>query len=204
MIFHDFTRFIILHLGYDCRHDHHGPNHGITTFDDIIFSMMTVFQCITMEGWTDILYFANDAIGASMNWVFFFLLVIVGSFFMLNLVLGVLSGEFAKERERVENRRTFLKLRKRQQLERELDGYLNWIEKAEEIILADEDWSCKWVESDRCCFSGVSFFGLNHNLILSKFFQTKKVYICKCLKLKLRHKLTIPAFNRPYFCTPLK
>ena len=30
--------------GYDCRHDHHGPNHGITTFDDIIFSMMTVFQ----------------------------------------------------------------------------------------------------------------------------------------------------------------
>ena len=53
-----------------------------------------------------------------MNWVFFFLLVIVGSFFMLNLVLGVLSGEFAKERERVENRRTFLKLRKRQQLER--------------------------------------------------------------------------------------
>ena len=49
--------------GYECRHDHHGPNHGITTFDDIIFSMMTVFQCITMEGWTDILYFANDAIG---------------------------------------------------------------------------------------------------------------------------------------------
>ena len=49
---------------------------------------------------------------------------------MLNLVLGVLSGEFAKERERVENRRTFLKLRKQQQLERELDGYLQWIEKA--------------------------------------------------------------------------
>ena len=59
-----------------------------------------------------------------MNWVFFFLLVIVGSFFMLNLVLGVLSGEFAKERERVENRRTFLKLRKRQQLERNLGSNL--------------------------------------------------------------------------------
>ena len=58
---------------------------------------------------------------------------------MLNLVLGVLSGEFAKERERVENRRTFLKLRKQQQLERELDGYLQWIEKAEEIIMAEED-----------------------------------------------------------------
>ena len=53
--------------------------------------------------------------------------------------MGVLSGEFAKERERVENRRTFLKLRKQQQLERELDGYLQWIEKAEEIIMAEED-----------------------------------------------------------------
>ena len=51
------------------------------------------------------MYFANDAIGASMNWLFFMLLVIIGSFFMLNLVLGVLSGEFAKERERVEKER---------------------------------------------------------------------------------------------------
>lgn len=31
--------------------------------------------------------------------------------------------EFAKERERVENRRAFLKLRRQQQIERELNGY---------------------------------------------------------------------------------
>lgn len=29
-----------------------GPNYGITSFDNIFFSMLTVFQCITMEGWT--------------------------------------------------------------------------------------------------------------------------------------------------------
>ena len=74
-------------------------------------------------------YYEIQYNSSSMNWAYFFLLVIIGSFFMLNLVLGVLSGEFAKERERVENRRTFLKLRKQQQLERELDGYLQWIEK---------------------------------------------------------------------------
>lgn len=38
--------------------------------------------------------------------------------------------EFAKERERVENRRAFLKLRRQQQIERELNGYLEWICKA--------------------------------------------------------------------------
>lgn len=41
-----------------------------------------------------------------------------------------LHSEFAKERERVENRRAFLKLRRQQQIERELNGYLEWIFKA--------------------------------------------------------------------------
>ena len=40
---------------------------------------------------------------------------------------GVLSGEFAKERERVENRREFIKLRRQQQIQRELEGYMEWI-----------------------------------------------------------------------------
>lgn len=40
------------------------------------------------------------------------------------------SREFAKERERVENRQTFLKLRRQQQLEKELNGYVEWICKA--------------------------------------------------------------------------
>ena len=45
-------------------------------------------------------------------------------------VLCFICREFAKERERVENRRAFLKLRKQQQIERELNGYLEWICKA--------------------------------------------------------------------------
>ncbi|XP_046452679.1 voltage-dependent calcium channel type A subunit alpha-1-like isoform X9 [Daphnia pulex] len=121
-----------------CLEKWEGPNFGITSFDNIGFAMLTVFQCITMEGWTSILYWTNDALGSSYNWVYFVPLIVIGSFFMLNLVLGVLSGEFAKERERVENRQAFLKLRRQQQLERELNGYVEWICKAEEVILAEE------------------------------------------------------------------
>ena len=80
--------------------------------------MLTTFQVVTMEGWTQIMYAVselvidrawiecqvlccglsllspqtNDAEGSSSNWMFFFPLIILGSFFMLNLVLGVLSG----------------------------------------------------------------------------------------------------------------
>ncbi|MCI4385496.1 hypothetical protein PGIGA_G00051240 [Pangasianodon gigas] len=125
--------------GTTCRKYWLGPNYGITQFDNILFAILTVFQCITMEGWTDLLYYSDDASGSAWNWMYFVPLIIIGSFFMLNLVLGVLSGEFAKERERVENRSEFLKLRRQQQIERELNGYLEWICKAEEVILADED-----------------------------------------------------------------
>ncbi|XP_048022435.1 voltage-dependent N-type calcium channel subunit alpha-1B isoform X7 [Megalobrama amblycephala] len=125
--------------GTVCQEYWKGPNYGITNFDNILFAILTVFQCITMEGWTDVLYHANDASGNTWNWLYFIPLIIIGSFFMLNLVLGVLSGEFAKERERVEKRQEFLKLRRQQQIERELTGYLEWICKAEEVLLAEED-----------------------------------------------------------------
>ncbi|XP_045486267.1 voltage-dependent calcium channel type A subunit alpha-1 isoform X3 [Pieris rapae] len=121
-----------------CLEKWEGPNRGITSFDNIGFAMLTVFQCITMEGWTAILYWTNDALGSTFNWIYFVPLIVLGSFFMLNLVLGVLSGEFAKEREKVENRQEFLKIRRQQMLERELNGYVEWICKAEEVILAEE------------------------------------------------------------------
>lgn len=99
----------------------------------------------------------NDAMGP-YNWMYFIPLIVLGSFFMLNLILGVLSGwviyfyfsltvvnnekldfsEFAKEREKVENRQEFLKLRRRQQIQKELDGYVDWICKAEEAILGED------------------------------------------------------------------
>ncbi|XP_061590464.1 voltage-dependent N-type calcium channel subunit alpha-1B [Cololabis saira] len=125
--------------GTVCREYWTGPNFGITNFDNILFAVLTVFQCITMEGWVDILYHTNDVVGNTWNWAYFIPLIIIGSFFMLNLVLGVLSGEFAKERERVEKRQEFLKLRRQQQIERELTGYLEWICKAEEVLLEEED-----------------------------------------------------------------
>ncbi|RXN13555.1 voltage-dependent L-type calcium channel subunit alpha-1D-like protein [Labeo rohita] len=119
--------------GTVCRDGWHGPNNGITNFDNFLFAMLTVFQCITMEGWTDVLYWMNDAMGSELPWVYFVSLVIFGSFFVLNLVLGVLSGEFSKEREKAKARGDFQKLREKQQLEEDLKGYLDWITQAEDI-----------------------------------------------------------------------
>lgn len=44
-----------------CLEKWEGPNFGITSFDNIGFAMLTVFQCITMEGWTSILYWVRTS-----------------------------------------------------------------------------------------------------------------------------------------------
>ncbi|KFO24422.1 Voltage-dependent L-type calcium channel subunit alpha-1S [Fukomys damarensis] len=123
--------------GSECRGGWPGPNHGITHFDNFGFSMLTVYQCITMEGWTDVLYWVNDAIGKEWPWIYFVTLILLGSFFILNLVLGVLSGEFTKEREKAKSRGTFQKLREKQQLEEDLRGYMSWITQGEVMDVED-------------------------------------------------------------------
>lgn len=44
---------------YVCKRQWVGPNDGITNFDNFGLAMLTVFQCVTLEGWTDVLYAVN-------------------------------------------------------------------------------------------------------------------------------------------------
>lgn len=60
-------------------------------------------------------------------------MVILGAFFVMNLILGVLSGEFSKERTKAKSRGDFQKLREKQRIEEDLKGYLDWITQAEDI-----------------------------------------------------------------------
>ncbi|CAF3533579.1 unnamed protein product [Rotaria sp. Silwood1] len=118
--------------GYECKDlGWEGPWYGIINFDNFGLSMLTVFQCITMEGWTSILYRMNDAIGREWAWIYFVSLIIIGSFFVMNLVLGVLSGEFSKEREKAKQRGDFQKLREIQLIDESFRNYMAWIRKAE-------------------------------------------------------------------------
>ena len=45
--------------GFECRGEWEGPQWGITCFDNFGQAMLTVFQCITLEGWTDMLYWVR-------------------------------------------------------------------------------------------------------------------------------------------------
>lgn len=69
-------------------------NYGITTFDNIAVSMLTVFQVITMDGWTAILYNMMDSTNVLISIVYFCSLILLGSFFLLNLILAVVQESY--------------------------------------------------------------------------------------------------------------
>merc|ERR1712013_364763 len=110
-----------------------GPNNGIVSFDNIGLAGLTVFTCITLEGWTDVKYLVEDTMGNHWIWLYFVTLVIGGSFFVLNLVLGVLSGEFAKEKARQAKSGEFQKVREKHMIEEAVKGYMEWIQQAEDL-----------------------------------------------------------------------
>lgn len=54
-----YNAFFCENMTSTCIEKWEGPNYGITSFDNIGLAMLTVFQCITMEGWTTILYWVS-------------------------------------------------------------------------------------------------------------------------------------------------
>lgn len=44
------------------------------SFDNIAWAWLTIFQCITQEGWTDVMYAMQDAVSP---WVFIYFLALI-------------------------------------------------------------------------------------------------------------------------------
>ena len=73
------------------------PNYGFTNFDNIGYGVLTVFTSITLEGWTDVMYMLFDTFGRGYIVVpYFILLILFGSFFLVNLALAVIWQEYEK------------------------------------------------------------------------------------------------------------
>ena len=61
---------------------------GFNNFDNIGFALLTVFQVMTMDGWTVMMNFYENAGSQSFSWIYFISCVIICSFFILNLTVA--------------------------------------------------------------------------------------------------------------------
>ncbi|XP_043970676.1 voltage-dependent T-type calcium channel subunit alpha-1G-like isoform X2 [Gambusia affinis] len=82
-----------------CRAGEINPHKGAINFDNIGYAWIAIFQVITLEGWVDIMYYVMDA-HSFYNFIYFIFLIIVGSFFMINLCLVVIATQFSETKQR--------------------------------------------------------------------------------------------------------
>jgi len=76
---------------------------GTGNFDNIFKAVLSIYTSITLEGWVDIMYMLYDAFGMKGITAFYFVLMILfGSFFMLNLTLAVVEGAMGDAEEDME------------------------------------------------------------------------------------------------------
>ena len=81
--------------GYFCGKKTLNPNFDVTNFDNIFWALLNVFQCITLEGWSEIMVMYQKAY--SPLTIFFFVpMVFIGAFFLLNLTLAVIQSSYSE------------------------------------------------------------------------------------------------------------
>ena len=75
--------------GESCLYYGYNPARGTMSFDSILPACMTIFQCVTLEGWVDVMYTAMEVAGP-LSSLYFISLISLGAFYVLNLFLAVL------------------------------------------------------------------------------------------------------------------
>ena len=77
-------------------------------FDNIFAASITLFEIATPEGWVDLMFLGVDSRGVDLepkqdankfHAIYFILFIIIGSFFILNLFVGVIVSTFNIEKE---------------------------------------------------------------------------------------------------------
>lgn len=85
--------------GWWCVDTGRNPNYGFTSFDDILSAWLSIFQCVTMTNWTDVMYQMQDSL-SQLSFIYFILLVLLTAYFAMNLAVAVLVTTFRAVRSR--------------------------------------------------------------------------------------------------------
>jgi hypothetical protein len=85
--------------GYFCAKGGENPNYGVTNFDNVPYAILAVFQCVTLEGWSEIQRDMQISY-TTIIYIMFLPMVLLGAFFLLNLTLAVINSKFTESHNR--------------------------------------------------------------------------------------------------------
>ncbi|TMW68744.1 hypothetical protein Poli38472_006212 [Pythium oligandrum] len=92
------NRFRFDEYGYPVSHTESAAYIPRANFDTILWSMVTIFQVLTGENWTNMLFDGWRSVGWPSA-IYFISLVIMGNFILLNLFLAILLGNFEDQQD---------------------------------------------------------------------------------------------------------
>lgn len=93
--------------------------YDLASFNDLIYGLQNIFVMITLEGWSGLMYNLSDATMSYMAIGFCVLLVVIGSFFLLNVILAVIMDAFDK----VDKMHNIIEQQKRDFLKQQMKAY---------------------------------------------------------------------------------
>ncbi|XP_025026429.1 sodium channel protein type 10 subunit alpha-like [Python bivittatus] len=105
---------------FSCRNTENKTNciNNTVNFDHVGIGYLALLQVATFKGWTDIMYAAVDSANDTSTqpcfennvyaYIYFVVFIIFGSFFMLNLFIGVVIDNFNQQRKKIRGELIFL------------------------------------------------------------------------------------------------
>ena len=95
----------LLGTGYSkliCGKNNENPNFNMTSFDNLLSSLLMVYMVTTLEGWAQLMGYVQSTFTYSA-FLFFFLIVFIGALFLLNLTLAVITIKFNESQNNAKN-----------------------------------------------------------------------------------------------------
>ena len=84
----------------ECAETLDNPNKGVTHFDNIFVAFVTVFQIVTMEGWTSILVYTENAF-SKLSFIYYIPLLFIAGNLILNMTLAIITSTFKEVSEAI-------------------------------------------------------------------------------------------------------
>lgn len=90
-------------LGFVCVDSLDNPNYGNSNFDNTAYALLTVFQCITLEGWSELLKISVYTT-SPISTIYFVLVTFIGAFVLTNLALAIIKASFTETISKIKGR----------------------------------------------------------------------------------------------------
>ena len=79
---------------YDGALENELINFDITNFNNVGNAAITIFQVVTLEGWSSLMYNYQDTVSYTTSSLFFVMIVLIGAFTTLNLCLASIMHSY--------------------------------------------------------------------------------------------------------------